>query len=68
MATTPSTLQKGTTEPGKDSRSKKQLRKDHITGIIALVVVVAMMALMIWLATLGNGESGGGYDYWPMTP
>ena len=42
MATAPSTLPKDTTEPGKDSRSKKQLRKDRITGIMIYPPAVAL--------------------------
>jgi Na+/proline symporter len=31
-----------------------------------LVVFAALMALMIWLGSLGNGGSENFNDYWPM--
>lgn len=50
---------------GTTRRDKHQLRKDRITAVVALLVVAAVMALLIWLASLGNG---GTENYLPMMP
>ncbi len=34
-----------------------QLRKDRITAVVVLVLFAALMALMIWLASLGGGST-----------
>jgi len=47
------------------SDSERQLRRDRIVAASALVFFAALMALMIWLASLSGG-AGGGYDYWMM--
>ena len=44
-----------------------QLKHDRITATIVFVVFAALMALMLWLASL-NGGSGEPIDYWPMMP
>ena len=43
-----------------------QLRKDRIMAIIVLVAFAAMIALIMWIASLGGGEIQP-LD-WPMMP
>lgn len=52
----------------KTARSRNQLRKDRFVATIALVIVLAMMALIFWLASLGGGGADYINDYWPMMP
>lgn len=66
------TLQKnfptGINLPQRDAASKEQLRKDRVKGVIIVAILVALMALMIWLASLGTGTTGGMEEFWPMMP
>lgn len=47
---------------------KKQLQRDRWTAFVVLSIVVAMMALLVWLASLGGGVANEGIDYWHMMP
>jgi len=52
-------------DPNRDLQDAKQLHHDRIVGVVMLVVLFLVFALMIWLASLGNG--GGeieSFDYW----
>ncbi len=65
-----STAQKPFTKPPTkqaDFRSEEELRKDRITLIVTLIVMALFMALMVWLASFGNGTVED-IDYWPMMP
>jgi hypothetical protein len=68
MATTPKAFSSGTKKPGKKSPSDEQVRKDRITGIIVVAALAALMVLIIWLASLGNGATENIIDHWPMMP
>ena len=54
--------------PVKPSLDPKQLRHDRWTAAIVVAVVVAMMALIVWLASLGGGVAYEGVEYWNMMP
>ena len=60
IGTMPSTP---TTTPNKD-----QLRRDRRTAIIVLAIMVAMMGLVVWLASMSGAGIPEGVDYWPMVP
>ena len=68
MATAPKIIPGPPRLKGKEPPNKDQLRRDRITGIVVLVILAAVMALMIWLASLGNGTSESIYYEWPMMP
>ena len=46
----------------------EQLRRDRITAIIVPLIVVALMGLVIYLASLGNGGAPMEFESWPMIP
>lgn len=46
----------------------KQLRRDRWTALTVVTVVIAMMALLVWLASLGGGVPNEGIEYWHMMP
>ena len=52
--------------PEKKGRDQ-QLRHDRIAAAVVITLFVALMALLIWLASL-NGGAPEGIDYWPMMP
>lgn len=54
--------------PAKRPESDEQLRRDRWTLALVIAVMVALMALIIWLASLGGGTVPNGVDYWPMMP
>lgn len=45
--------------------SKRQLRHDRLATVVVLIVIVALMAIMLWLASLG-GTTLEPTDYWPI--
>jgi len=52
---------------GKKVSAGDQLRRDRIRAIAVLVVFAVLMALLMWLASLGNGTVEP-IDYWPVMP
>jgi hypothetical protein len=68
MATFHKALPTGMHEPKKSAASKNQLRKDRAKGIVIVMLLAALMALMIWLASLGSGTSENIQEFWPMMP
>lgn len=48
--------------------NKAQLRRDRRTAVIVVAIIVAMMGLIIWLASVSGGGVSPGIDYWPMMP
>ena len=68
MATAPKSLGKHDSQaPQKPlPLDDQQLRRDRLVGVLVLLAIVALIALMIWLATLG--EAPQDVDYWPMMP
>ncbi|HJN10573.1 MAG TPA: hypothetical protein QF564_17935 [Pirellulaceae bacterium] len=54
--------------PAKQPLDDKQLRRDRWTAIAVVTVVIALMALIVWLASLGGGVEYEGIDYWHMMP
>ena len=54
--------------PTKTPLNKDQLWRDRRTAIIVVAVMAALMGLVIWLASLGDGVVPDGIDYWPMMP
>ena len=63
MATAPNPMRRG--ETGNRETGDLQLRKDRLIGLLALVVIAALMLLMLWLASLGEGPP---MDTFPMMP
>jgi hypothetical protein len=55
-------------KPGSDQRTRGQLRRDRIVGLVMLVVMVLIAALVVWLATLEGGGANGFDYYYPMMP
>ena len=47
---------------------KKQLRRDRWTAVAVVAVVIVMMALIVWLASMGGGVAYEAIEYWPMMP
>ena len=54
--------------PTKTPLNKDQLRRDRRTAIIVVAVMVALMGLVIWLASMSGAGVHEGIDYWPMMP
>ena len=52
-------------QPQDRPRDPDQLRRDRIVGLLTLFIIVALMALMIWLASLGGG---GAIEHYPIMP
>ncbi len=46
-----------------DTRDEQQLRHDRITAIVMLAVMALLFALIMWLASMGNGNVES-YDHW----
>lgn len=65
MATAPKMFVQGESDPGR-RRNASQLRKDRLVGLLALLFIAALMALMIWLASLGQAPAG--IDTFPLMP
>lgn len=68
MATVPSRLH---TSPqrqfGNNGRSDKQLRRDRITAVLVVTGLLAVLAVVIWLASLsGSVPNDSLFDYWMM--
>ncbi len=68
MATAPKTIDKhdSRTPQKRPLRDDQQLRRDRLVGILVVITVVAVIALMIWLGSLGDAPRD--VDYWPMMP
>lgn len=64
MATAPKPYD--STETG-EKRSRDELRRDRITAVVTLIIFALLMALLIWLASFGNGTIQD-VDYFPMMP
>lgn len=58
--------QPGLNRHGYDSESA--LRKDRVTAIVVCVIMLAMISLLIWLASFGGGNGYEGIETWPMMP
>ena len=63
MATAPKGF--GRVSGGHGEQRDAQLRKDRLVGLFALLVIAALMMLLIWLASLGEGPP---VDSFPMMP
>ena len=50
-------------KPPVPSHDDQQLRRDRITTIVMLIVMMVIFALIMWLASFGNG-SAESIDYW----
>jgi len=53
-----------------DDRSPSELRRDRIVLSAIVAILVALMALVVWLSSIGVLPSGvggeGAFDYWMM--
>lgn len=61
----------GMKQPGihRNGRSgENALQRDRITAIVVCAIMLAMIAMLIWLASLGGGNGYEGIDTWPMMP
>ena len=68
MATKPTTVPTSTKVTGQSPSDKRQLRRDRITAGVVMAVIAAMIALVVWLASLGNGSPENINDFWHMMP
>ena len=66
MATVPQTPHKSDTHSGDTLRGKEQLRRDRINLAIVMAVFAALVALMIWLATVSPPSGDMTFPYPPM--
>ncbi len=53
--------------PANEPRDESQIRRERWTAALGFAVVVALVALMIWLASISGVEYDGS-DYWQMLP
>ena len=65
MATVPSRLHTSPQpQPGHDGRNDKQLRRDRITAVLVVSGIIALIAMVIWLASLsGSVPNDSFFDY-----
>jgi hypothetical protein len=67
MVATHMSSRTGEMQPTKtESRDEAQLRHERLTGVIVLIVIAAIMALMIWLASMSGVPDDAHYEYWMM--
>lgn len=64
FAATKQNMGSGTGPPVRGTQDDARLRHDRVVGAVALVVFLALMALVVWLATLGVQPNSVNYDYW----
>ena len=68
MATVPKPPQNmGPGGPGHEPREADQLRRDRIFFAIMVMAIVALFALVLWVASLGPPPASMDYDY-PLVP
>jgi hypothetical protein len=51
-----------------EPQGDKQLRRDRRTAATVLALMIALMALIIWLASMGGPVEYNDIDYWHMMP
>ena len=68
MATLHKAFPTGRHEPRDSTATKEQLRKDRAKGVLVFLILAALMALMIWLASLGTGTPESIDQIWPTMP
>lgn len=56
----------GSKTPLKGTHDNAQLRRERWTGVVVLLLFAALMALLIWLASIGGGGGDMDYDWWMM--
>jgi hypothetical protein len=66
MATVPQTPRKTDPQSGEMQRTSEQLRRDRINLGIVIAVFAALVAVMIWLATLSPPSGEMTFPYPPM--
>jgi hypothetical protein len=66
MATVPQTPRKTDPQATEMPRTKEQLRRDRINLAIVLAVFAALVAMMIWLATISPPSGDMTFPYPPM--
>ena len=52
--------------PEKKPNRDSQLSRDRITGMIVLIIMLVLMGVMIWLASMGEGTQNLDYYNYPM--
>jgi len=52
---------------GGSSVDRDQLRRDRWTAVAVMAVTMALMALLVWLASIG-GRVPEGIEYWHVMP
>jgi hypothetical protein len=50
----------------RELRSRDQLRRNCITAMLMLLAMVAVLGLIIWLASLGEPTPANDVDFWMM--
>ncbi len=60
---------RGSSSPhmGGSSVDRDQLRRDRWTAVAVMAVTMALMALLVWLASIG-GRVPEGIEYWHVMP
>ena len=48
--------------------SDEQLRKDRTTAIVMTLILLVVVSLIIWLASISGGTVHEGIETWPMMP
>ena len=66
MATVPHTFPNDVKKSGHGSPTGQQLRRDRMTAVVVLAIIAALLALMLWLASIANGAPEGINEYWPI--
>ena len=67
MATARNMVPRGAKPPSRTPDD--QLRRDRIAAAVVLTVLIVMMAVLIWLASIGGHDVPDNlYDFWPMMP
>ncbi len=54
--------------PAKEPQDDKQLRRDRRTAAIVLALMIALMAFILWLASMSEPIEYNDIDYWHMMP
>lgn len=53
-----------------EPQSDDDLRRDRMTALVVFIIMLAVVALVVWLGSFngGGGGAGNGMEYWHMMP
>lgn len=67
-----STVMQGRNNPlpssGRPPIDKRQLQHDRWVAATVVGIIIVMMALLVWIASMGGGVPAEGIDYWHLMP